>query len=250
MEITELYHPQIAAQVGPYSFDQGIKIEVYSSQESYFDWAKIRFTEQYQPNITLQRKDVAVIELGYSGSMEEVFAGYVAKEYGGDYADELNLKDEMLLLEETVINSTFMDTTPQEIIGYLLMQAGVKGAQLSPKTYPTRKQVPIRRMNVIQAINAVHAAWGIKQRFFFSGGIFYWGVTPEQSKVYSFEYGVNILTLDKVGGAWELETVAAPFVRHSHKIHVEHPKISGEFEVKKVVTRTNDSGFIRTSIYF
>ena len=69
-------------------------------------------------------------------------------------------------------------------------------------------------------------------------------------KVYSFEYGVNILTLDRVGGTWELETVAAPFIRHSHKINVEHPKISGEFEVKKVVTRTNDSGFIRTSIYF
>lgn len=55
MEITELYHPQIAAQVGPYSFDQGIEIEVFSSQETYFDWAKVRFTEQYQPNITLER---------------------------------------------------------------------------------------------------------------------------------------------------------------------------------------------------
>ncbi|MGI6254251.1 MAG: serine/arginine repetitive matrix protein 2 [Acutalibacter sp.] len=251
MEITELYHPQIAAQIGPYAFDQGIEIEVYSSQESYFDWAKIRFTEQYQASITLERKNAAAIELGYNGSFEEVFAGYVAQGYdGGSFANEITLKDEMLLLEETDVNSTFLDTTPQEIIGYLLTQAGIEEMQLSSQVYPVRKQVPIRKMNVIQAINAVHATWGIKHRFFFSGGVFYWGMTPKQAKVYTFEYGVNILALERVGGVWELETVAAPFVKHSHKIAVDHPRVSGEFEVKKVVTLTNDSGFIRTKIYF
>ena len=105
-------------------------------------------------------------------------------------------------------------------------------------------------MSVIQAINAVHAAWGIKKKFFFSGGVFYWGEKPEQKKVTVFEYGVNVLALTRSGGVWELETVSVPWVKHSHKISVEHPKISGEFEVKKVITKTDDSGFIRTSIYF
>ena len=73
---------------------------------------------------------------------------------------------------------------------------------------------------------------------------------PEQEKTYIFEYGVNIIALTRVGGAWELETVSAPFVRHSHKISVKHPKVSGEFEVAKVVSATNDDGFIRTKIYF
>ena len=36
----------------------------------------------------------------------------------------------------------------------------------------------------------------------------------------------------------------------SHKINVIHPKISGEQEVEKVVSSTNDDGFIRTKIYF
>lgn len=49
---------------------------------------------------------------------------------------------------------------------------------------------------------------------------------------------------------WELETVSAPFVKHSHKINLIHPQISGEQEVLKVVSTTNDSGFIRTYIYF
>lgn len=251
MEITELYYPQIEARVGSYCFDQGVEIEVFSSQDSYFDWAKVRFTEQYQPKISLNKKDPAVINLGYSNSFEEVFSGYVAQGYdGGGFANEVNLKDDMLLLEETTINNTFLNTTPQEMISYFLSQAGVTKMKLSSQGYSERKQVPIRKMNVIQAINAVHAAWGIKKKFFFSGGVFYWGERPEQKKVYAFEYGVNILGLTRAGGVWELETVSAPFVKHSHNINVIHPQVSGEFEVKKVVSATNDSGFIRTKIYF
>ena len=47
METLELFYPQIAARAGPYTFDRGVEIEVYSAKTSYFDWAKIRFTEQY-----------------------------------------------------------------------------------------------------------------------------------------------------------------------------------------------------------
>lgn len=251
MEAAELFYPQIMAHAGLYSFDRGIKVEVHSSQDSLFDWAKIRFTEQYQPKLTLARKDPASIELGYNNVYDETFTGYVAQPYnGGGFANEITLKDDMLLLEETKINSTFRDTTPQEMISYFLSQAGITDMKLSSQGYPERKQIPIREMSAIQAINAVHAAWGIKQKFFFSGGVFYWGEKPEQEKVYSFEYGVNILSLTRAGGVWELETVSAPFVKHSHTIAVTHPQISGTFEVSKVVFITNDEGFIRTFINF
>ena len=251
METLELFHPQIEARAGPYTFDQGVGIEVYSSKDNYFDWAKIRFTGEYQPKVTLARKDPASIALGYGGTFDEVFTGYVSRPYNeGGSSNEITLKDEMLLLEETQINNTFLDTTPQEMLTYFLGKAGVSKMKLSAKSYPERKQLPIRQMSVIQAINAVHAAWGIKRPFFFSGGVFYWGEKPEQEKVYTFEYGVNILSLARRGGVWELETVSAPFVRHSHKINVIHPQKSGEVEVSKVVSSTNDDGFIRTRIYF
>ena len=54
METQELFYPQIAAQAGPYTFEEGVEIELYSSQDSYFDWAKIRFTEEYQPEISVE----------------------------------------------------------------------------------------------------------------------------------------------------------------------------------------------------
>lgn len=164
--------------------------------------------------------------------------------------NEVALKDEMLLMEETIINDTFLDTTPQELISYFLAQAGLSKMKLSSKTYQTRKMLPIRRQTAVQAINAVNAAWGLRVPFFFSGGVFYWDEKPEQKKVYTFERGVNILNLRRAGGVWELETVSAPFIKHSHKINLIHPQVSGEVEVSKVVSKTNDSGFIRTYIYF
>lgn len=251
MEITELYYPQVAAKAGPYTFHQGVEIEVHSAKSSYFDWAKIRFTGEYQTKISVSKNDPASIQLGYEGILDDVFTGYVAASYNsGAWANEITLKDEMMILENTIINDTFLDTTPQEIISYILGKAGFTKTRLSPKGYPTRKVLPIRRQNAVQAIHAVHAAWRVNVPFFFSGGVFYWDEQPEQKKIYTFEYGVNILGLNRAGGVWELETVSAPFVRHSHKINVIHPQISGEVEVSKVVFMTNDSGFIRTYIYF
>lgn len=251
MEITELYYPQAVARAGPYTFNQGIEIEVYSSKLSYFDWAKIRFTGEYRQEITLKKKDPAAIQLGYDGVLDDVFTGYVAAPYnGGESTNEVMLKDEMLILEGTIINDTFIDTTPQEVITFILAKAGISKMKLSSKMYQKRKMLPIRQQNAVQAINAINAAWGIKTPFFFSGGVFYWDERPEQKKIYTFEYGVNILGLNRIGGAWELETVSAPFVKHSHKIKVIHPQVSGKAEVSKVVSTTNDSGFIRTYIYF
>lgn len=251
METEELYYPQINVQAGEYSFDQGIEIEVCSARSSHSDWAKIRFTEQFQPEIALNRKDPAAVLLGYGGVLSQVFTGYIAKPFGGgDRAGEVSMKDDMLLLEETVINDTFLSTTPQELISFFLAKAGVTKMKLSSKAYPRRKTLPIRRQNAVQAIETVNNAWGIQFPFFFSGGVFYWGETPEQDTVYTFEYGVNILRLERRGGLWDLETVSAPFVKHSHKINVIHPLVSGEREVSKVVFSTNDSGFIRTHIYF
>jgi hypothetical protein len=251
METNELFYPEISASVGSYNFSQGIEIEVYSSDSSYFDWAKVRFTQQFEDKVTFARKDKAVIELGYNGVFDEVFEGYVVSPYNeGSSQNEITLKDDMLLLEETLITNTFLDATPQEILKFCLGKAGITKAVISSKVYQKKKTVPVFRKNVISVIEEIHSVWGIKEKFFFSEGVFYWGEKPEQTKVYEFEYGVNIISLKRAGGVWELETVSTPFIKHSHKIAVTHPKVSGEFYVQKTVFLTNETGFIRTYIYF
>lgn len=156
----------------------------------------------------------------------------------------------MLILEETVINDTFLDTTPQEMISFFLTKAGLSEMKLSSRAYPRRKMLPIRQQNAVQAINTVNAAWGIKVPFFFSGGVFYWDEKPEQEKVYTFEHGVNILGLNRVGGTWELETVSAPFVKHSHKIAVNPPASERRGRGSEGGLVHQRLGFIRTYIYF
>ena len=251
MEVTELFYPEINAQLGKYNFDQGIEIEVYSSKDSYFDWAKVRYTKQFKDKLRIDAKEKALIQLGYNGVFDEVFKGYVTKPYdSGGYMNEILLKDEMILLEETMINNTFLDATPQEILNFCLSKAGVEKVKLSKIVHPVKSRFSVSQKNVLDVINLIHAAWNIANRFFFSGGVFYWGEKPEQAKIYTFEYGINIIALKRLGGVWELETVSSPFIKHSHTIGVSHPQVSGDFEVKKVVFTTNDAGFIRTYIYF
>lgn len=251
METIELFYPEINVAIGSYNFQKGIEIEVYSSKDSYFDWAKTRFTQQFNEKITLNKKDKAVMELGYNGVFDEVFEGYVVSPLSeGSYTNEVILKDDMIHLEETYITNTFLDATPQEILRFCLNKAGISNMKISSKTYQKKKVVPIFKKNVISVIEEIHSIWKIKEEFYFSGGVFYWGEKPEQKKIYEFEYGINIISLERPGGVWELETVSTPFIKHSQKIIVRHPKISGEFETKKVVFTTNETGFIRTYIYF
>lgn len=247
----ELFYPEINVNIGPYILRKGIEIEVYSSQNSYYDWAKIRFTQKINEKITISKKQEAFIELGYNEKFDKVFQGYVTKPINeGSYINEIILKDAMLLLEETEITNTFLDATPQEILRYCLNKAGVNNIKISSNIYSRKKITPIFKKNVIAVINEIHSIWKIKEQFFFSNGTFYWGEKPDQKKVYEFEYAENIISLQLSGGMWELETVSAPFIKHSHKIRVNHPQISGEFEVKKVIFSTSDTGFIRTKIYF
>lgn len=246
----ELFYPEIAVSIGNYSFQKGIEIEAYSSDSSYYDWAKVKFTQQFNEKITINRKDKAIVEIGYDGDFEEVFQGYVFRPINGNNQDEIILKDDMLLLEETQITNTFLDATPQEILRFCLNKAGITNMKISSKIYQKKKTIPICKKNVISVIEELHSLWKIKENFFFCDGIFYWGEKPEQSKFYEFEYAENIISLERVNSLWELQTISTPFIKHSHKIIVNHPQISGEFEVKKVVFTTNDTGFIRTKIYF
>ena len=192
METIELFYPQITVQAGGYVFNQGIEIEVSSAKDARYDWAKIRFTDRYMPEVSLARLAPGAVLLGYGGAFDEVFTGYVAKPYSaGSRANELVLKDAMLLLEGLTVNETFLETTPQEVIRYILAQAGLTELKLASTVYPARKQLSIRKQSGVQALDAVAAAWGIQVPYFFSGGVFYWDEKPEQSVTYTFEVGKN-----------------------------------------------------------
>ena len=247
----ELFYPGIGVQIGAYSIKKGIEIETCSDAESYFDWAKIRFTDPYQTQIGIAKGDEMSIYLGYSGIMEEVFTGYVSSPYNrAQGKNEILAKDEMQRLEGVTISETFLDVTPQEIVRYLLEVAGISNFQISQEVYQPKKVVPVAQKNGIQVLEEIRRLWQIQKRFYFSGGVFYWCTNPEQKQTYLFEYGSNIIRLERSMGSWELETVSMPFIHHSQTIKVIHPAYTGSALVKKVLFKTNDAGFSRTYITF
>ena len=247
----ELFYPGIGVQIGAYSIKKGSEIETCSDAESYFDWAKIRFTDPYQTQIGIAKGDEMSIYLGYSGIMEEVFTGYVSSPYNrAQGKNEILAKDEMQRLEGVTISETFLDVTPQEIVRYLLEVAGISNFQISQEVYQPKKVVPVAQKNGIQVLEEIRRLWQIQKRFYFSGGVFYWCTNPEQKQTYLFEYGSNIIRLERSMGSWELETVSMPFIHHSQTIKVIHPAYTGSALVKKVLFKTNDAGFIRTYITF
>ena len=247
----ELFYPEIAIEIGDYIFENGIVTEVYSSQSSYYDWAKVVFTKQFNDLITINRLDVSAVKLGYAGELSNVFTGYVDKPVNSSTTqNEMILKDKMILLENVFITNTFLNVTPQELVIACLKEAGITDYIIASKMFIQKKAVSIFKKNVISILQEINTIWDIKETFFFSDGVFYWGEKPSQSTIYQFDYAENIIALERLNSFWELETVSAPFIKHSHKIIVNHPDVTGEFEVKKVIFTTNESGFIRTRIYF
>lgn len=252
MKGQELFYPTVEARIGSYRFTSGIALEIYSDQKSAYDWAKVKFTKEFQDSVSLNRMDEAELKLGYSDTLQRVFSGYVTKNYNhASGADEILLKDEMLKLGETYITDTFLDTVPQEIAAYALNQAGITSMELVPDQYLAKPRVPIVKKSVPELLKHLQDLWSMGElTACIRDKVFYWGVTPPQKRTYQFAYGENIISLGRESGCWELETVSMPDVRHSDMIQVSHPKISGSFEVKKMRFMTSDRGFIRTKICF
>lgn len=251
MKTQNLFYPVQQASVGSYSFQAGISIEVFSDKNYLYDWARIRFTRQFNGNISLGRGEEASISMGYDGNLQIIFKGVVARQYNkATFKDEILIKDYTMKLEEASISGTFLEVTPQELVQQGLMRAGIGEMQLSGESYPIKKRVAIREKPVSDFFMEIDALWGIRTVKSFLLGRFYWDEKPKQQEMYVFEYGNNIISLSRERSLWKLETVAVPAIQHSCRIGVEHPEISGTFEVSKVIFSSDDRGFVRTKIFF
>ncbi|SKC68225.1 hypothetical protein [Maledivibacter halophilus] len=248
----EFFYPTVSVKIGSYFFDTGVTFDVFSSKEKHFDWAKVRFTKEFVDKVSFNKMDDVKIYLGYSGNNEAIFDGYVKRTVntGMTLDNEIVAKDEMIKLEETRITETFLNVSPQEIIQYGLDKAGIKNYKIKSQTFVKKPTLVVARKNIVELMGEVNRIWGINERFFFLDKIFYWGEIPDQDEIYEFIYGENIINMTFKNGFWVFETISAPFVRHSHKINVTHPSISGIFEVYRVHYSVNEKGFPRTEIYF
>ncbi|MEA4893545.1 MAG: hypothetical protein VB085_13490 [Peptococcaceae bacterium] len=248
----KLFEPEFRISLGDVQISQGVTFEIHQAARS---WAKVRFTPAYKaalPAIAL--RSAAKVSLGYgddSAGSAEVFAGMVMTAYSdGAQANEIGLMDASADLATTKITATFRQTAPAEILRHCLGQAGIRDMELAEVPAAARQGFSCCAEPIVAILERINSLWGLDVSWRIHAGKFYWGTKPAQDKIYQFVYGVSIISLTRQSGQWCLETVSVPFIRAGDLIDVDHPDFSGRPEVKKIVFACNDSGFIRSRLYF
>ena len=246
----DCFYPAAAAQLGSYTFKQGVALTICSSDDSPSDWATVRFTRPLGDAVQLKRMDAAALYLGYSGSFTKVFEGLLAADFASSGSvREVRLRDAALRLALTPLNHSFAGATPQEVVRYCCRAAGIPSLELSSAVYPQRVY-PVISGTALSAIGGINHHWGVSASGYMQDGVYRWGKPPVQTAMMLFEYGKNIVSLTKERGLWVLTTVSVPQLRHSTKFRLVHPQLSGDFMIRKVLFTVSDAGFIRSKIFF
>lgn len=249
MEYKKLITPEFRVTFNGKRLQRGIEVEFASSKESHTDWCKIEFGSQLYGIVAYEDMDNVLVELGYDDDYDTLIDGY-ARRITDDYWKEMLVKDDMILLERCTIKGTFIQSTPQDIIRYVLTRAGIKDYILDDVNYGQKARFSLASCNGIEAIKSINASWGINISFYVQEHRFYWGSKKGQKYIYLLEEENNILSMQKVGSLWEIETIGLPWIHQSEFIKVSHSKQSGVFEVYKVIIRSDDKGRVRQYLYF
>ena len=235
--------------VGEYEITKGIEVECFSSKESHMDWCRVELSPQLQGIVKFKDMDEASVELGYEDDYDTLMEGYV-RSGKSDYWKEIMIKDDMMKLDRVVIKASFVDCEPQDVIRYILTCAGIENYILTDAYYGKKNTFVIDKMSGIKAITEVNSSWGINNPFFFQEKIFYWGTKREQKEMYVLEEGQTILSLNKYGSLWEVETIAVPWIHHSQEVEIQHSKYNGIVTVEKTIVRSDKDGAVHMYIYF
>lgn len=248
MGYKKLISPEFRVNTEMYEITGGIEIQCFSSREARSDWCHIDFASSMQGKICYKDMEQATVELGYEGDYDLLIAGYCRKT-DGDYWKELLIRDAMIKLERIVVKATFVGCTPQDIVKYVLAQAGITAYRLSDAEYGAKETFIVNRQNGIKTIAQIGSIWGINCDFFFRNGVFYWGCKPLQDTMYVLEED-NVLSFKKYGDLYEIETFGVPWIHHSQVVEVAHSKYSGQVLVEKTIIKSDVNGYARMYIYF
>ncbi|MDE6232841.1 MAG: hypothetical protein K2M60_05780 [Lachnospiraceae bacterium] len=249
MGFKKLISPEFRISTEKFEITSGMKVECFSSRESQSDWCRVELASQFQDIITYEDMEKAVVEFGYEDDYDILLQGY-CRRADGDYRKEIMIRDAMIKLERTKVSATFISCTPQDIIRYLLVQAGITDYKLSETDYGKKDIFILNRQNGIKAIAQVNSIWGIDNDFFIQNEVFYWGCKPAQETIYVLEESENIISLKKYGELFEIETLGVPWIHHSQEIEVSHANYSGVVKVEKTIIKSDVSGYTRMYIYF
>ena len=104
MGYKRLISPEFRICTKKYEITSGMEVECFSSRESRSDWCKVELTSQLQGIISYEDMEKATVELGYGDDYDILLQGY-CRRTEGDYWKEIMIRDAMIKVERTEINT-------------------------------------------------------------------------------------------------------------------------------------------------
>lgn len=187
-----------------------------------------------------------IVEMGCDDDYCTILQGHG---YNLDGTESILVKDDMTRLEDTIIQETFLNCYPDEILKYILVQCGITEYRLSQARYDRKEVFSIPSMNAVQAIQEMQRFWNIDESFGFIDGVFYWGCEPEQNEFYELDSN-NILDLEQNGKMWTAEILPVPWLRPGQTVFITDSVFYGLARVKKCVIKTKSNGKVDMYIQF
>ena len=201
--------------------------------------------------IELAKGSEAEVYMGYDGSLERQFVGYLGDRENMP-VNEFVAKDLLVLLETSMtrmITCTFYDVNADDVIKYVLGKCGITAYKLALQPTQRVGNYLIKEKSGRSALAQIAEDFGITEGYYSRGGIFYWGGSSEQVEVKSLEYGKNIIRMFNTATDRVFETAMVPGLFHSDKIDIKYPGYNGVFTVKKVRHSSVSGGFVHTFIH-
>lgn len=226
--MASLSMPWWTVDIGDYQLSRVHRFEVISSRLALVDTASIEIPVGLIPEPTAGTE--AVVQQGYRGTGHwELLAGTVRRvERRGDNL-VVSAWDPMGPLLRRQVSRAFTGATPQEVLRWVLTEAGVTQFRLTGRRYPSKPRF-VASGTVGQVVASIGLAWGIHNDCYWLPDVGVWWGPPEESERAShtaavIRYGENLLDHVVEPGAkrGRLVTPAAPIV-HSNMVDVEDPR--------------------------
>ncbi|MCR4443480.1 MAG: hypothetical protein NUV48_15205 [Peptococcaceae bacterium] len=229
--------------IGTWTVTNMTRFDVFSARLSPTDRAEIEFTRKGFPYSNITKGQKISMCQGYLGrGLWRIFSGKVTDVVPQGKAVTVLAQDLMQDLK-VKISRAFVSPVPQDIIKFGLSVAGVTNYQLSSQVFQPKPGFIAANESFVGVIKRVNSTWSIPEwGFYFDPEEkFYWGPWEEsdrylQSKLPVLEYGQNILShrLLESGTQGELETIALPFLRHSHRVKIIDPRYWNQPQVVRL----------------
>lgn len=241
-----LSSPDIKVTFNDMQIESGFLVDYQGAEDEHIN--RCILTAYGEASEALKDADITdvVVELGCEDDYSTLLNGHGYHITG---SESILVKDDMIWMENTIIQGTFLNCYPQEVVRYILTQCGISEYQLSQKEYERKSVFSIPNMSAVRAIQEILQFWNIDISFGFYDGIFYWDCEPEQEEIYELDEN-NILELEQSGKIWTADIVAVPWIRIGQTILVTDSRFYGLARVKKCVIKSKSRGKIDMYIQF